>query len=85
MPYESYVTEPKLTLRAFLSSYGLFQMFDDVMFLAKGGRTVYLGPVNEVEEYFLGLGVKIPDRINPPDHIMDTLEGLIKPTGNSYL
>lgn len=60
-------------------SYGLFRMFDDVMFLAKGGRTVYLGPVDEVEDYFSGLGLVVPERINPPDHYMDALEGIVVP------
>lgn len=62
-----------------ICSYGLFKMFDDVMFLAKGGRTVYLGPVAEVEDYFAGLGLVVPDRINPPDHFMDALEGIVTP------
>lgn len=60
-------------------SYGLFKMFDDVMFLAKGGRTVYLGPVSEVEDYFSGIGLVVPERINPPDHYMDALEGIAVP------
>lgn len=60
-------------------SYGLFRMFDDVMFLAKGGRTVYLGPVDEVEDYFSGLGLVVPERINPPDYYMDALEGIVVP------
>lgn len=51
-------------------------MFDDVMFLAKGGYTVYLGPVVEVEAYFSGLGLIVPERINPPDYYMDALEGI---------
>lgn len=60
-------------------SYGLFRLFDDVMFLAKGGRTVYLGPVDSVEDYFASMGIIVPERINPPDHFMDVLEGMIKP------
>ncbi|EFJ20608.1 hypothetical protein SELMODRAFT_443919 [Selaginella moellendorffii] len=63
-------------------SYGLFMMFDYVMFLAKGGRTAYLGPVADVESYFISLGVVVPERINPPDHYMDLLEGVVKPEGN---
>lgn len=63
-------------------SYGLFRLFDDVMFLAKGGRTVYLGPVEQVESYFASMGILVPERINPPDHVMDVLEGIIKPDGN---
>ena len=49
------------------------------MFLAKGGRTVYLGSVYEVEDYFAGMGIVVPDRINPPDHFMDVLEGITRP------
>lgn len=63
-------------------SYGLFRLFDDVMFLAKGGRVVYLGPVDNVEAYFASMGIIVPDRINPPDHYMDVLEGISKPEGN---
>lgn len=54
-------------------------MFDDVMLLAKGGFTVYLGPVDEIEEYFQSLGFEVPDRINPPDYFMDMLEGATVP------
>ena len=55
-------------------------MFDDVMLLAKGGKTVYLGPVDEVEDYFASMGIVVPERINPPDHYMDVLEGMVKPS-----
>eukprot|EP01018_Ginkgo_biloba_P021263 Gb_15142 [translate_table: standard] len=63
-------------------SYGLFMMFDDLILLAKGGRTVYHGPVDEVEDYFSSLGIFVPERVNPPDHFMDILEGILKPEGN---
>ncbi|MED6122108.1 hypothetical protein PIB30_036728 [Stylosanthes scabra] len=33
-------------------SYTLFRMFDDIVFLAKGGLTAYHGHVKNVEEYF---------------------------------
>lgn len=55
-------------------------MFDDLILLAKGGLTVYHGPVKKVEEYFTGLGITIPDRVNPPDYFIDILEGIVKPT-----
>ncbi|KAK2418196.1 putative white-brown complex protein [Trifolium repens] len=61
-------------------SYTLFRMFDDIVFLAKGGLTAYHGPVKKVEEYFAGIGIPVPDRVNPPDHFIDILEGLEKPT-----
>ncbi|KAI4349131.1 hypothetical protein L6164_009766 [Bauhinia variegata] len=61
-------------------SYTLFRMFDDIIFLAKGGLVAYLGPVKKVEEYFAGIGIDVPDRVNPPDHFIDILEGLVKPS-----
>ncbi|XP_038707932.1 ABC transporter G family member 28-like isoform X3 [Tripterygium wilfordii] len=68
-------------------SYTLFRMFDDLILLAKGGLTVYHGPVKKVEEYFTGLGINVPDRVNPPDYFIDILEGILKPntsTGVTY-
>lgn len=62
-------------------------MFDDLILLAKGGITVYHGPVKKVEEYFSSLGINVPDRVNPPDYFIDILEGIIKPnttTGITY-
>lgn len=53
-------------------------MFDDLVLLAKGGLTVYHGPVKKVEEYFSGLGISVPERVNPPDHFIDILEGIVK-------
>lgn len=61
-------------------SYTLYQMFDDIILLAKGGLTVYHGPVKKVEEYFEGIGITVPDRVNPPDHFIDILEGIVKPS-----
>ncbi|KAF7092128.1 hypothetical protein CFC21_094636 [Triticum aestivum] len=60
-------------------SYTLYRMFDDLILLAKGGMTVYHGPVKKVEEYFSGLGIVVPDRVNPPDYYIDILEGIVKP------
>nr|POE50321.1 abc transporter g family member 28 [Quercus suber] len=60
-------------------SYSLFKMFDDIILLAKGGLTAYHGPVKKVEEYFAGLGITVPERVNPPDHFIDILEGIVKP------
>ncbi|PUZ38885.1 hypothetical protein GQ55_9G231900 [Panicum hallii var. hallii] len=59
-------------------SYTLFNMFDDFVLLARGGLIAYHGPVSEVETYFAGLGVKVPDRENPPDYFIDILEGIVK-------
>lgn len=66
-------------------SYTLFNMFDDLVLLAKGGLTVYHGPVRRVEEYFSDIGIVVPDRVNPPDYFIDVLEGIVKPnSGVSY-
>ncbi|XP_034702796.1 ABC transporter G family member 28-like isoform X1 [Vitis riparia] len=64
-------------------SFALFKMFEDLVLLAKGGLTVYHGPVKKVEEYFAGLGINVPERVNPPDHFIDILEGLVKPSTSS--
>ncbi|CAI0471438.1 unnamed protein product [Linum tenue] len=63
-------------------SYAMFKMFDDFILLAKGGLTVYHGPTKKVEEYFSGIGIVVPDRVTPPDHYIDILEGIIKPSNN---
>uniref|UniRef100_A0A453TF01 ABC transporter domain-containing protein n=1 Tax=Aegilops tauschii subsp. strangulata TaxID=200361 RepID=A0A453TF01_AEGTS len=60
------------------ASYTLYNMFDDLILLAKGGMPVYHGPVKKVEEYFKGLGIVVPDRVNPPDYYIDILEGIVK-------
>lgn len=52
-------------------------MFDELVLLAKGGLTVYHGSAKQVEEYFSSLGINVPDRINPPDHYIDILEGMV--------
>lgn len=64
-------------------SYTLFKTFNDLVLLAKGGLTVYHGSVNKVEEYFSGLGINVPERINPPDYYIDFLEGVVISIGNS--
>ncbi|KAK9684002.1 hypothetical protein RND81_10G179800 [Saponaria officinalis] len=64
-------------------SYALFKMFDDLILLAKGGRMVYHGSVRQVEEYFSGLGIHVPERVNPPDYFIDILEGLVEPGASS--
>lgn len=64
-------------------SYSLFRMFDDLILLAKGGLIVYHGPVKKVEAYFAGIGINVPERVNPPDHFIDILEGIVTPSTSS--
>ncbi|XP_021732341.1 ABC transporter G family member 28-like [Chenopodium quinoa] len=63
-------------------SYALFKMFDVLILLAKGGLVAYLGPAKKVEEYFSSLGITVPERVNPPDHYIDILEGVVKPNSD---
>ncbi|KAF6135092.1 hypothetical protein GIB67_040403 [Kingdonia uniflora] len=56
------------------SCYTLFKMFDDFILLAKGGLTVYHCSVKKIEEYFAGIGINVPERVNPPDYFIDILE-----------
>ena len=53
--------------------FEIFQMFDDCLFLAVGGRTVYLGPTVDVAQYFGDLGCTKPENVNPADFYMDTI------------
>lgn len=64
-------------------SYTLFQTFDDLILLAKGGLTAYHGPVKKVEDYFCNLGIVVPERVNPPDYYIDILEGMVKTSSSS--
>jgi hypothetical protein len=50
-------------------------MFDDVLLLGKGGRTVYLGPTNKALSYFEELGFQCPEHSNPADFFMDIISG----------
>ncbi|KDP44400.1 hypothetical protein JCGZ_20080 [Jatropha curcas] len=66
-------------------SYTLFKMFDDLVLLAKGGLVVYHGSAKKVEEYFAGLGIHVPERVNPPDYYIDILEGIVMPSASSCM
>jgi ABC-type multidrug transport system ATPase subunit len=57
-------------------SYEIFQMFDDILLLAKGGRTAFYGPEGQVQSYFEKLGYALPQRTNPPDVYMDIIAGI---------
>lgn len=51
-------------------------MFDKVLLLGKGGKTVYFGPTRDVEPYFEKLGYPTPSKVNPPDFYMDGINSL---------
>eukprot|EP00002_Diphylleia_rotans_P028953 TRINITY_DN5858_c0_g1_i1.p1 TRINITY_DN5858_c0_g1~~TRINITY_DN5858_c0_g1_i1.p1 ORF type:complete len:661 (-),score=115.98 TRINITY_DN5858_c0_g1_i1:1597-3579(-) len=56
----------------------IFRMFDTLLLLGKGGRTVYLGPPMDAVEYFQGLGYEVEENVNAPDWYMDITSGLVK-------
>ncbi len=55
--------------------YDIFQLFDDTLLLAKGGRTVYMGPTADALLYFESLGFECPAHVNPPDFFLDVISG----------
>lgn len=55
----------------------LLALFDDVLLLAKGGHTVYLGSSNSISPYFEGLGFKKPLHENPADWYVDIVSGSV--------
>ncbi|CAJ1329183.1 unnamed protein product [Effrenium voratum] len=58
--------------------YSLFTLFDEVLLLGLGGRTVYQGPSQGVLPYFRNLGFHMPRHENPADWFMDVIAGKVK-------
>lgn len=59
--------------------YEVFNMFDDLLLLGKGGRTIYHGQVQRVEEYFDKiLKFPKPATSNIADFIIDVSAGMIE-------
>ncbi|KAK9473384.1 ATPase [Dipodascopsis tothii] len=56
-------------------SASLFEMFDTLLLLAPGGKTVYFGDIGPrsavVKDYFGRNGAPCPDDMNPADHIVN--------------
>ncbi|KAJ3326983.1 hypothetical protein HDU76_012450 [Blyttiomyces sp. JEL0837] len=53
----------------------IFERFDDVLLIAPGGRTAYLGPVDKAQGYFEALGFYFEPDANRADVLMDILAG----------
>jgi hypothetical protein len=49
----------------------IFQMFDGVLLLGKGGYAIYCGTTTGLNEYFESLGFSCPVNSNPADYYMD--------------
>jgi ABC-type multidrug transport system ATPase subunit len=55
--------------------YEIFSEFDDLLMIAPGGLTAYLGQRKDIQPYFENLGFYFDVRHNPADILMDTLSG----------
>jgi len=64
--------------------YEIFAMFHKLLFLGPGGRTVYQGDVEGAKEYFDGMGYPCPANINPADHYMDVIGGVLKKSDKKF-
>ncbi|KAL1306318.1 hypothetical protein AAFC00_004397 [Neodothiora populina] len=68
-------------------SASLFAQFDTLLLLAKGGKTVYFGKIgddaNSIKEYFGRNGAPCPPAMNPAEHMIDVVSGVLK-TGKDW-
>ncbi|TPX47429.1 hypothetical protein SeMB42_g03315 [Synchytrium endobioticum] len=55
--------------------YEIFELFDDVLMIAPGGRTAYLGPTDGVKSYYEAMGFVFDAKSNAADVLMDILSG----------
>ncbi|KAJ5768322.1 CDR ABC transporter [Penicillium manginii] len=67
----------------------LFQQFDQLLFLARGGKTVYFGPVGEQSrtllDYFEAHGArKCDDSENPAEFMLDVVNAGTNPQGQDW-
>ncbi|KAI8924958.1 hypothetical protein BC831DRAFT_512884 [Entophlyctis helioformis] len=53
----------------------IYRKFDDVLMIAPGGRTAYLGPTSQAKSYFESLGFEFDPNSNEADVLMDILAG----------
>eukprot|EP00455_Lapot_gusevi_P045021 TRINITY_DN5716_c0_g1_i5.p1 TRINITY_DN5716_c0_g1~~TRINITY_DN5716_c0_g1_i5.p1 ORF type:complete len:859 (+),score=112.28 TRINITY_DN5716_c0_g1_i5:76-2652(+) len=53
----------------------IFESFDELIMLAPGGKTVYIGPRAHVMRYFMNLGFEFDPHQNIADELMDMISG----------
>ncbi|CAD6984143.1 unnamed protein product, partial [Tilletia controversa] len=55
----------------------LFENFDRLLLLQRGGQVVYFGPVGQdsvhVRDYFAANGAVCPDNVNPAEYMLDAI------------
>lgn len=58
--------------------FEVFQSFDQLVLLSRGGTVAYSGPVPEAEPYFQNvLKFPVPYNCNPADYLLDAVSGVI--------
>ncbi|KAJ5930413.1 CDR ABC transporter [Penicillium verhagenii] len=67
----------------------LFQEFDQLLFLARGGKTVYFGPIGEQSrtllDYFEAHGAReCDDSENPAEYMLDVVNAGCNPQGENW-
>ena len=62
--------------------YSVFILFDELLLLAKGGVTAYMGPTEQMLPYFNHIGFNIAENENPADFMLDVCAGALQRTGH---
>ena len=57
----------------------IVELFDSIILLGIGGKMVYHGPVNKVEDYFSNLRYYLPVGENVADWLIDISSGSVEP------
>mmetsp|Transcript_27903 Transcript_27903/g.78895 ORF Transcript_27903/g.78895 Transcript_27903/m.78895 type:complete len:821 (-) Transcript_27903:596-3058(-) len=58
--------------------FSIFQLFDQVLLLGRGGYQVYLGPSSLALPYFESKGFCLPPNENPADFFLDVIQGQVE-------
>merc|ERR1711865_1213867 len=62
----------------------IFELFNQVVLLANGGLTAFIGSPIEMNSYFENLGFPMPPGSNPADFAMDVLNCVVQHATNAH-
>merc|ERR1712238_204064 len=62
----------------------IFELFNQVVLLANGGLTAFIGSPIEMNSYFENLGFPMPPGSNPADFVMDVLNCVVQHPSNPH-
>ena len=63
----------------------IFDMLDNLMLLAPGGRVAYFGPARKLRAYFYRMSFCCPRSANVADFVMDVMSGFVCMKGETGL